>query len=93
MRTDVESGTTLSEAMSRHPKVFDSLFTNMIAAGEAGGMLDTILQRLSSFIEKIVKLDRAVRSAMIYPSIHSVRGGSRRDGHPLEGDPGIPNTL
>ena len=69
VRTDVESGTTLSEAMSRHPKVFDSLFTNMIAAGEAGGMLDTILQRLSSFIEKIVKLKRAVRSAMIYPSI------------------------
>jgi type IV pilus assembly protein PilC len=69
VRNDVESGTTLSEAMSRHPKVFDSLFTNMIAAGEAGGMLDTILQRLSSFIEKIVKLKRAVRSAMIYPSI------------------------
>ena len=69
VRTDVESGTTLSEAMSRHPKVFDSLFTNMIAAGEAGGMLDTILQRLSSFIEKIVKLKRAVRSAMIYPTI------------------------
>jgi type IV pilus assembly protein PilC len=69
VRNDVESGTTLSEAMSRHPKVFDSLFTNMIAAGEAGGMLDTILQRLSSFIEKIVKLKRAVRSAMIYPTI------------------------
>jgi type IV pilus assembly protein PilC len=69
VRTDVESGTTLSEAMSRHPKVFDSLFTNMIAAGEAGGMLDTILQRLAGFIEKIVKLKRAVRSAMIYPTI------------------------
>lgn len=69
VRNDVESGTTLSEAMSRHPKVFDSLFTNMIAAGEAGGMLDTILQRLSSFIEKIVKLKRAIRSAMIYPTI------------------------
>jgi len=69
VRTDVESGTTLSEALSRHPKVFDSLFTNMIAAGEAGGMLDTILQRLSAFIEKIVKLKRAVRSAMIYPTI------------------------
>jgi type IV pilus assembly protein PilC len=54
--------------MSRHPKVFDSLFTNMIAAGETGGILDTILQRLSVFIEKIVKLKRALRSAMIYPA-------------------------
>jgi len=69
VRGDVESGSTLSDAMSRHPKVFDPLFTNMIAAGEAGGMLDTILQRLSTFIEKIVKLKRAVRSAMIYPII------------------------
>jgi type IV pilus assembly protein PilC len=68
IRTDVESGTTLSAAMARHPKVFDTLFTNMIAAGETGGILDTILQRLCSFIEKIVKLKRALRSAMIYPS-------------------------
>lgn len=68
IRMDVESGTTLSAAMSRHPKVFDSLYTNMIAAGETGGILDTILQRLSSFIEKIVKLKRALRSAMIYPA-------------------------
>jgi type IV pilus assembly protein PilC len=67
IRTDVEGGSTLSAAMARHPKVFDSLFTNMIAAGEAGGILDTILQRLSSFIEKIVKIKKAVRSAMIYP--------------------------
>jgi type IV pilus assembly protein PilC len=65
---DVESGTTLSAAMARHPKVFDSLYTNMIAAGETGGILDTILQRLSTFIEKIVKLKRALRSAMIYPA-------------------------
>ena len=69
VRGDVEGGSTLSDAMARHPKVFDPLFTNMIAAGEAGGMLDTILQRLSIFIEKIVKLKRAVRSAMIYPVI------------------------
>ena len=68
IRNDVEAGTTLSAAMARHPKVFDSLYTNMIAAGETGGILDTILQRLCSFIEKIVKLKRALRSAMIYPS-------------------------
>ncbi len=55
-------------AMARHPKVFDSLFTNMVAAGETGGILDTILQRLCTFIEKIVKLKRALRSAMIYPA-------------------------
>jgi type IV pilus assembly protein PilC len=68
VRTDVEAGSTLSAAMSRHPKVFDNLYTNMIAAGETGGILDTILQRLSIFIEKIVKLKRALRSAMIYPT-------------------------
>jgi type IV pilus assembly protein PilC len=68
VRMDVESGSTLSAAMARHPKVFDSLYTNMVAAGETGGILDTILQRLSAFIEKIVKLKRALRSAMIYPA-------------------------
>jgi type IV pilus assembly protein PilC len=68
VRSDVEAGSTLSAAMAKHPKVFDSLYTNMVAAGETGGILDTILQRLSAFIEKIVKLKRALRSAMIYPS-------------------------
>lgn len=68
VRNDVEAGSTLADAMARHPRVFDSLFTNMIAAGEAGGILDTILQRLSLFIEKIVKLKGAVRSALIYPA-------------------------
>src|SRR2546425_13254861 len=69
VRNDVEVGSTLADAMKRHPKVFDNLFTNMIAAGEAGGILDTILQRLTVFIEKMVKLKRAVRSAAIYPSV------------------------
>ncbi len=68
VKTDVEAGSTLSAAMARHPKVFDFLYTNMVAAGETGGILDTILQRLSTFIEKIVKLKRALRSALIYPS-------------------------
>jgi type IV pilus assembly protein PilC len=67
VKNDVESGNTLSASMARHPKVFDSLYVNMIAAGESGGILETILQRLSSFIEKIVKLKGALKSALIYP--------------------------
>jgi type IV pilus assembly protein PilC len=68
VRQDVEEGSTLAAAMARHPKVFDQLYSNMIEAGETGGILDIILQRLSTFIEKIVKLKRDVISAMIYPS-------------------------
>jgi type IV pilus assembly protein PilC len=67
VRQDVEEGATLAHAMARHPKVFDNLYTNMVEAGEAGGILDLILQRLSTFIEKIVKLKRDVISALIYP--------------------------
>jgi type IV pilus assembly protein PilC len=66
-RTDVESGASLADAMKKHPKAFDALFTNMIAAGEAGGILDTILKRLATYIEKAVKLKSQVKSAMIYP--------------------------
>jgi type IV pilus assembly protein PilC len=66
-RADVESGASLADAMKKHPKVFDPLFTNMIAAGEAGGILDTILKRLATYIEKAVKLKGQVKSAMIYP--------------------------
>jgi type IV pilus assembly protein PilC len=68
VRQDVEAGSTLADAMRRHPKAFDTLYVNMIAAGEAGGILDTILQRLSVYIEKAVKLRSQVRSALIYPT-------------------------
>ena len=68
VRQDVEEGSTLSAAMARHPRVFDQLYSNMVEAGETGGILDLILQRLSTFIEKIVKLKRDVISAMIYPT-------------------------
>src|SRR4029453_17189780 len=66
-RTDVESGASLADAMRKHPKAFDPLFTNMIAAGEAGGILDTILKRLATYIEKADRLKGQVKSAMIYP--------------------------
>src|SRR5688572_4254300 len=66
-RAEVESGASLADAMRKSPKAFDALFTNMIAAGEAGGILDTILKRLAVYIEKAVKLKGQVKSAMIYP--------------------------
>src|SRR6266704_5347205 len=67
VRTDVESGAALADAMKKHPRAFDALYSNMIAAGEAGGILDTILKRLAVYIEKSVKLKGQVKSAMIYP--------------------------
>ena len=66
-RSAVEGGSTLSAAMKQYPKAFDPLYTNMVEAGETGGILDTILQRLSTYIEKNVKLKAAVKSALIYP--------------------------
>lgn len=67
VRSDVEGGAALADAMKKHPKAFDALYSNMIAAGEAGGILDTILKRLAVYIEKSVKLKGQVKSAMIYP--------------------------
>ena len=67
LRSDVEQGTSLSEAMSRHPKAFDGLYVNMVRAGEAGGILDSILVRLADFREKSQKIAAEIKSAMIYP--------------------------
>ena len=67
VRTGIEGGSTLANAMRQYPKVFDDLTTNMIEAGETGGILDTILQRLATYVEKTVKLRSAVKSALIYP--------------------------
>ena len=66
---DVEGGSTLAEAMKKHPKVFDDLFVNLVAAGEVGGILDTILRRLASFIEKAEKLKSQVKGALTYPAV------------------------
>jgi type IV pilus assembly protein PilC len=66
---DVESGNTLADAMKKHPKVFTELFVNMVAAGEAGGILDTILLRLATFLEKNDALIRKIKGAMIYPGV------------------------
>jgi type IV pilus assembly protein PilC len=68
VRQNVEEGATLYQAMERHPKVFDSLYTHMVEAGETGGVLDLILQRLATLIEKVVKLKRSIVSASIYPA-------------------------
>jgi type IV pilus assembly protein PilC len=74
-RMDVEGGASLADAMRKHPKAFDELFVNMIAAGEAGGILDTILKRLATYIEKAVKLKSQVKGAMIYPiAVISIAG-------------------
>ncbi len=68
VKSSVEQGKTFSEALARHPKVFDALFVNLVRAGEIGGILDTILGRLSIYIEKRVKLQRQVKGAMVYPT-------------------------
>jgi len=66
---DVEGGSTLAEALKKHPKVFDDLYVNLVAAGEVGGVLDTVLQRLATYIEKAEKLRSKIKGAMIYPAV------------------------
>jgi len=69
VRTDIEGGATFAEALRKHPKAFPELYVNMVAAGEAGGILDTILNRLAAYIEKSMALKKKVKSAMVYPSV------------------------
>lgn len=72
IKTDVEGGSTYADALKKHPRIFSELYVNMIAAGEAGGILDTILNRLAEYIEKAMKLRKKVKGAMIYPAVVSV---------------------
>jgi type IV pilus assembly protein PilC len=71
IKGDVESGSTYADALKKHPKIFSELYCNMVAAGEAGGILDTILNRLAAYIEKAMKLKKKVKGAMIYPAVVS----------------------
>lgn len=69
IKTDVETGTTLADALKKHKRIFDDLYVHLVAAGEAGGVLDNVLLRLAGYIEKAMKLKKKVKGAMIYPSI------------------------
>ncbi len=69
VRADVEGGSTYADALKKHPRMFNDLYCNMVAAGESGGILDTILNRLAGYIEKAMKLKRQIKGAMIYPSV------------------------
>ena len=69
IKEDVESGSTFADALKKHPKAFNELFVNLVAAGEVGGILDTILNRLSAYIEKTMKLKKQIKGAMVYPTV------------------------
>jgi type IV pilus assembly protein PilC len=69
VKVDVESGATYADALKKHPRIFSELYVNMVAAGEAGGILDTILNRLATYIEKAMKLKKKVKGAMVYPAV------------------------
>ena len=88
-RSDVESGASLADAMKKHPKAFDPLFTNMIAAGEAGGILDTILKRLATYIEKSGQAEGAGQVGDGLPGRRHRHRRGRRRRHSVEGHPDI----
>ncbi len=69
IKSDVEGGATFADALKKHPRIFSELYVNMVAAGEAGGILDTILNRLAGYIEKAMKLKKKVKGAMVYPAV------------------------
>lgn len=72
IKSDVEGGSTFADALGKHPKTFTELYVNMVAAGETGGILDTVLNRLANYMEKAIKLKRKVKGAMIYPTVVTV---------------------
>ncbi|MDA8088949.1 MAG: type II secretion system F family protein [Nitrospiraceae bacterium] len=72
IKAEVEGGSTYADALRKHPKIFDELYVNMVAAGEAGGILDTVLNRLAAYMEKTIKLKRQVKGAMTYPIVVSL---------------------
>ena len=74
IKTDVEGGATFADALKKHPKIFDNLFVNLVAAGEVGGILDTILNRLAVYIEKSMKLKKKVKGALVYPLVVTIVG-------------------
>ena len=82
-------GSTLADALRRHPRTFDDLFTNMVEVGEAGGILDAVLQRLAAYIEKAAALKRKVKAAMVYPAAHHRRGDAGRHLHADLRDPDL----
>ncbi len=90
---DIESGQTLSEAFAKHPKAFDRLYCNMIKAGEAGGALEAILQRLADFKEKAQSLKRRIKSAMVYPIVVIIVAVRHRRLHPLLHHPQVRGDL
>ena len=89
IKAKVEAGSTFADALKDHPKVFDELYVQLCAAGEVGGILDTILNRLANYREKAEKLKRKVKGAMIYPIIVICRGHRRHRAAAPQGDPGV----
>ena len=90
---DVERGSSLSAALAKHPKAFNRLYVAMVRAGEAGGVLDSVLQRLATTIEKQVELRRKVKSAMTYPAVVSVTRVAARDRDAAVRHPDVPEHL